>query len=89
MIELCKISSRLEKTTDTRTILLKATRTNMAIISGATIITSLSLFHITLAFFFLTSPESITDQTLVFIIGEAMGMVILLSVVIGLLLTER
>jgi hypothetical protein len=47
----------------------------MGVISGATIITSLSLFHITLAFFFLTSPDSIADQTLVFIIGEAMGMV--------------
>ncbi|KAJ5032453.1 uncharacterized protein L3040_009057 [Drepanopeziza brunnea f. sp. 'multigermtubi'] len=46
----------------------------MAIISGATIITSISLFHITLAFFFLTSPSTIADQTLVFIIGEAMSM---------------
>ncbi|PVH88260.1 hypothetical protein DL98DRAFT_508973 [Cadophora sp. DSE1049] len=46
----------------------------MAIISGATIITSLSLFHITLAFFFLTNPNAIADQTLVFIIGEAMGL---------------
>ncbi|RKF64169.1 putative protein ilm1 [Erysiphe neolycopersici] len=44
----------------------------MALISATTIITSLSLFHITLAFFFLTSPISIADQTLVFIIGEAM-----------------
>ncbi|KAH8602739.1 increased loss of mitochondrial DNA protein 1 [Bisporella sp. PMI_857] len=46
----------------------------MAIISGATIITSLSLFHITLAFFFLTSPSSIVDQQIVFILGEAMGL---------------
>ncbi|KAG4439522.1 hypothetical protein IFR05_005007 [Cadophora sp. M221] len=46
----------------------------MGIISGATIITSLSLFHITLAFFFLTNPIAIADQTLVFIIGEAMGL---------------
>ncbi|KAH8676874.1 increased loss of mitochondrial DNA protein 1 [Tricladium varicosporioides] len=46
----------------------------MALISAATIITSLSLFHITLAWFFLTSPNQIADQTLVFIIGEAMGM---------------
>lgn len=44
----------------------------MALISATTIITSLSLFHITLAFFFLTSPITIADQTLVFIIGEAM-----------------
>jgi hypothetical protein len=47
----------------------------MAIISSATIITSLSLFHMTLGFFFLTSPGAIADQTLVFILGEAMGLV--------------
>jgi hypothetical protein len=47
----------------------------MAVISGATIITSVSLFHITLAYFFLTSPDSLADQTLVFILGEAMGLV--------------
>jgi len=47
----------------------------MAVISGATIITSISLFHITLAFFFLTSPESLADQALVFLFGEAMGLV--------------
>ncbi|KUJ22388.1 uncharacterized protein LY89DRAFT_704132 [Mollisia scopiformis] len=46
----------------------------MALISAATIITSLSLFHITLAYFFLVSPGAIADQTLVFIIGEAMGL---------------
>lgn len=51
----------------------------MALISGNTIITSLSLFHITLAYFFLASPGAIADQSLVFIIGEAMGMVKLLS----------
>jgi len=50
----------------------------MAFISAATIITSISLFHLTLAFFFLTSPGAIADQTLVFILGEAMGMVCLL-----------
>jgi Increased loss of mitochondrial DNA protein 1 len=47
----------------------------MALISAMTIITSLSLFHITLAYFFLTNPNQIADQTLVFILGEAMGMV--------------
>lgn len=46
----------------------------MGLISGATIISSISLFHITLAYFFLTSPGSIADQTLVYIIGEAMGL---------------
>ncbi|KAH8900931.1 hypothetical protein GQ53DRAFT_133158 [Thozetella sp. PMI_491] len=46
----------------------------MALISAKTILTSLSLFHITLGFFFLTSPATIADQTLVYVIGEAMGM---------------
>ncbi|RAL62424.1 hypothetical protein DID88_004990 [Monilinia fructigena] len=46
----------------------------MGLISGATIITSLSLFHITLAFFFLTNPITIAEQSLVFIMGESMGM---------------
>ncbi len=46
----------------------------MALISAKTIITSLSLFHITLGFFFLTNPGSIADQTLVYVVGEAMGL---------------
>ncbi|KAG9236908.1 increased loss of mitochondrial DNA protein 1 [Amylocarpus encephaloides] len=46
----------------------------MALISAATIITSVSLFHLTLAYFFLTNPSQIADQTLVFIIGQAMNM---------------
>ncbi|ORY66555.1 increased loss of mitochondrial DNA protein 1 [Pseudomassariella vexata] len=46
----------------------------MALISAKTILTSLSLFHITLAFFFFTNPESIADQALVYVLGEAMGM---------------
>jgi hypothetical protein len=47
----------------------------MALISAKTILTSISLFHITLGFFFLTNPVTIADQALVFILGEAMGMV--------------
>lgn len=47
----------------------------MALISAKTIVTSLSLFHITLGFFFLTSPITVADQALVFILGESMGMV--------------
>lgn len=47
----------------------------MALISVKTILTSLSLFHITLAFFFFTNPETIADQALVYMLGEAMGMV--------------
>ncbi|KAJ0162794.1 hypothetical protein CTA2_4001 [Colletotrichum tanaceti] len=46
----------------------------MALISAKTIITSLSLFHITLAYFFLTSPVTIADQALVYVLGESMGM---------------
>jgi hypothetical protein len=47
----------------------------MALISTKTILTSLSLFHITLGFFFITNPGTIADQALVYVIGEAMGMV--------------
>lgn len=46
----------------------------MALISSTTIITSVSLFHLTLAWFFLTSPSTIDDQTLVWTLGESMGM---------------
>ncbi|CAG8973392.1 hypothetical protein HYALB_00000155 [Hymenoscyphus albidus] len=46
----------------------------MGLISAKTIITSLALFHITLAYFFFTNPNVIADQSTVFIIGEAMGM---------------
>ena len=47
----------------------------MALISARTILTSVSLFHLTLAFFFLTNPGTIADQAIVYVIGEAMGMV--------------
>ncbi|KAG8156768.1 hypothetical protein KVR01_013373 [Diaporthe batatas] len=50
------------------------TTTKMALISAKTIITSLSLFHVTLGFFFLTNPMTIADQALVYVLGEAMGM---------------
>ncbi|KAI1496825.1 increased loss of mitochondrial DNA protein 1-domain-containing protein [Biscogniauxia marginata] len=46
----------------------------MALISAKTILTSLCLFHITLAFFFFTDPNTIADQALVWVLGEAMGM---------------
>ncbi|CAI4216084.1 unnamed protein product [Parascedosporium putredinis] len=46
----------------------------MALISARTIITSISLFHITLGFFFLTNPATIADQAIVYVMGEAMGM---------------
>ncbi|KAM0323721.1 hypothetical protein ACHAQA_008658 [Verticillium albo-atrum] len=46
----------------------------MALISTRTIITSLCFFHITLGFYFITSPSTIANQGLVFILGESMGM---------------
>ncbi|KAM5374254.1 hypothetical protein ACJZ2D_006579 [Fusarium nematophilum] len=46
----------------------------MALISAKTIITSVSLFHLTLAYFFLTNPSSLDNQALVYIVGESMGM---------------
>ncbi|KAI1162591.1 increased loss of mitochondrial DNA protein 1 [Nemania serpens] len=46
----------------------------MALISAGTILTSLCLFHITLAYFFYTNPHVIADQALVYVLGEAMGM---------------
>ncbi|KAH9897386.1 increased loss of mitochondrial DNA protein 1 [Xylariomycetidae sp. FL2044] len=46
----------------------------MALISAKTILTSLSFFHMTLAYFFFTNPNAIADQTLVYVLGEAMGM---------------
>ena len=47
----------------------------MALISARTIITSVSLFHITLAYFFLTNPSTVDNQAMVYILGESMGMV--------------
>lgn len=46
----------------------------MALISSKTIITSVSLFHVTLGFFFLTNPSTIDNQALVYVLGESMGM---------------
>ncbi|KAK4192378.1 increased loss of mitochondrial DNA protein 1 [Podospora australis] len=46
----------------------------MALISAKTIITSLSLFHLTLAFFFLTNPSTIADQSIVYLLGDSMGL---------------
>lgn len=47
----------------------------MPLIASKTIITSVSLFHLTIGFFFLTNPHAINDQTLVYVLGESMGMV--------------
>jgi hypothetical protein len=47
----------------------------MALISATTIIRSLAIFHLTIAYFLLTSPSTIVDQNLVYILGAAMDMV--------------
>jgi hypothetical protein len=47
----------------------------MALITSKTLITSISLFHITLGFFFLTNPSTINDQILVLVLGQSMGIV--------------
>ncbi|KAK2606454.1 hypothetical protein QQS21_003147 [Conoideocrella luteorostrata] len=45
----------------------------MALITSKTLLTSISLFHITLGFFFLTNPRTINDQILVQVLGQSMG----------------
>ncbi|WZH40911.1 increased loss of mitochondrial DNA protein 1 [Fusarium acuminatum] len=55
----------------------------MALISAKTIITSVSLFHLTLGYFFLTNPSSINEQALVYMMGESMGMWLVQSEVLG------
>ncbi|PSN65366.1 hypothetical protein BS50DRAFT_575399 [Corynespora cassiicola Philippines] len=44
----------------------------MAVVSAYFIIRSLALFHITLAVFFLKSPETIASQNIVFMMGQSM-----------------
>ncbi|QPH15851.1 hypothetical protein C2857_000362 [Epichloe festucae Fl1] len=45
----------------------------MAIITSKTLITSISLFHITLGFIFITNPRRIPDQIPVQVLGQSMG----------------
>lgn len=47
----------------------------MAIISATNLLCSISLFHLTIAYFFLVSPSLIADQNLVYIFGAAMDLV--------------
>lgn len=46
----------------------------MALINSKTIITSVSLFHLTIAYFLLTNPRTISDQAMVYVLGESMTM---------------
>ncbi|GAO19341.1 uncharacterized protein UV8b_05243 [Ustilaginoidea virens] len=45
----------------------------MALITSQTLIASISLFHISLGFFFLTNPSTVSDQILVQVLGQSMG----------------
>ena len=47
----------------------------MGAMSPYTIIRSISLFHLTAAWFFLTNPRKIVDQNAVFMLGESMRLV--------------
>lgn len=47
----------------------------MAIVSAYTIIRCISLFHLTLAVFFIRNPKLIADQNVVFLLGESMQLV--------------
>ena len=47
----------------------------MGLISAFTLIRTISLFHITAAYFFLAAPETIVDQNVVFILGESVRLV--------------
>ncbi|EMF10048.1 uncharacterized protein SEPMUDRAFT_165746 [Sphaerulina musiva SO2202] len=44
----------------------------MAIFTPYTLIRTISLFHITAAYFFLTAPRVLADQNVVYILGESM-----------------
>lgn len=52
-----------------------AALSKMAVLSALTLIRVFSLFHITLAFYILTSPRVIADQNIVFLLGESMHLV--------------
>jgi hypothetical protein len=48
---------------------------NMALITAMTIIRSLSLFHLILAYYFLTSPSTIVNHSIALILGASMNIV--------------
>lgn len=68
-------SSPAQLVSTTLSLIYTNSLSTMAILSAASIIRSLSLLHLTLAYYFLTSPGTIGDQNLVFILGAAMGLV--------------
>ena len=46
----------------------------MAILSTSTLFRAVSIFHLTLAYYLLTSPDTLKQQNLVIILGAAMDM---------------
>lgn len=49
--------------------------TKMGLIGPYTLIRAISVFHITVAWFFLTAPRRVVDQNVVFMLGESMRLV--------------
>lgn len=47
----------------------------MALITAFTVIRVLSVFHITVAYYFLVKPQLLADQTAIIILGESMQLV--------------
>ena len=47
----------------------------MGLISPYTLIRTVSIFHLSAAYFFLASPRKLVDQNVVFMLGESMRLV--------------
>ena len=47
----------------------------MGVVSPYTLIRTVSIFHITAAWFFLATPRKLVDQNVVFMLGESMRLV--------------
>jgi hypothetical protein len=47
----------------------------MGLIGPYTLIRTVSIFHITAAYFFLTAPRKLVDQNVVYVLGESMRLV--------------
>lgn len=47
----------------------------MPLITSTSLIRFTSIFHISLAFYFLTAPDKIVNQSLVFLLGRSMRLV--------------
>lgn len=47
----------------------------MGLLSPYTLIRTVSIFHLSAAYFFLTAPRKLVDQNVVFMLGESMRLV--------------